>query len=178
MKPAFRTPLCLFALFAVSFMIFCKLTEPKDIYASSNEQIVVDGNFYQTDRFSIEVTDFKTEKYLDSSEVKVFKVFLEIHNLQEHKRLWYHSFTPDLSDVSTTEFPSYVRDERGNSSTILPIRIGFDGQTIKREMLPLEPITDVILFGNWAPKSKKIKMILAGNQMTDNKGLIFNLQLP
>ncbi|WP_232102770.1 hypothetical protein [Gimesia aquarii] len=98
--------------------------------------------------------------------------------MQEQKRLWYHSFAPGWSDVGSTDFFSYIRDEHGNTSTIIPIRFGFDGRTLNREMLPLEPTTDVLLFGDWTPKSKNLKMTLAGNQMTDYKDLIFNLELP
>ncbi|QDT96435.1 hypothetical protein V144x_18920 [Gimesia aquarii] len=159
-------------------MVYCKFTEPKNVFASSNEQIVVNGNFYQTDRFSIEITDFKTDKVKNSSVETTFQVFLKIHNLQEQKRLWYHSFAPGWSDVGSTDFFSYIRDEHGNTSTIIPIRFGFDGRTLNREMLPLEPTTDVLLFGDWTPKSKNLKMTLAGNQMTDYKDLIFNLELP
>jgi len=178
MKPAFRKPLCLFALFAVSFMICFYITELKDVFASSNEQIVVNGNFYQTDRFSIEVTDFKSDKYMDSSEETAFQVFLKIDNLQEHKRLWYHSFAREWSTVSTTDFFSNIRDENRHTTSLIPIRLGFDDRTLKREMLPLESITDVLLFSDWAPKTKKLRMTLAGNQMTGNKDLVFNLQLP
>ncbi|QDT43588.1 hypothetical protein Pan241w_36900 [Gimesia alba] len=178
MKPAFRTPLYLFALFAISFMVYCKFTEPKNVFASSNGQIVVDGNFYQSDQFAIAITDFKTEIVMNSSVETAFQVSLKIHNLQEQKRLWYHSFAPEWSDVGSTDFFSFIRDEHGNTSTVVPIRSDLDGRNLKRQLLPSEAITEVLLFCNWAPKSKKIKMTLAGNQMTDNKDLVFNIQLP
>lgn len=148
-----------------------KLSKNKNPFASNNEKIVIDGNAFEADGLMVELTDCSHEKLSDDD--TAFRVDLKITNQKEHNKILYSSWSPGISDISKNLEFSSIEDEHGNYYMIVPSLTH-----VVKDLIPGKTFTDKLLFTELVPTAKKLKMTLIGNDLTDGKDLVFNLEMP
>lgn len=137
-------------------------------FASDNPKIYVDGKTFENDRIRFEIIGADDKSQEDGK--GAFNIKTKVTNLDKNKFIFSPKWSANML---------YKADLKGKVSTIVDehgnLYLDTSGVMDSDKIMPEKSAESELIFMQLVPTAQKLKMTLIGNDFTDGKDLVFNL---